>query len=65
MTRIDLDATLPDIAYMHVFTGIKQVHALVKSLQQFAKDCGHAQPLMIGIDQENGQRILPRILFFF
>ncbi|KAG6370719.1 hypothetical protein JVT61DRAFT_11105 [Boletus reticuloceps] len=35
-------------------TGIKQVHGLVKSLQQFAKDCGHTRPLMIGIDQENG-----------
>ncbi|KAG8215270.1 glycoside hydrolase family 3 protein [Butyriboletus roseoflavus] len=33
---------------------IKQVHGLVKSLQQFAKDCGHTRPLMIGIDQENG-----------
>ncbi|KAF9219338.1 glycoside hydrolase family 3 protein [Gyrodon lividus] len=30
-----------------------QVHRLVRSLQQFAKDCGHTQPLMIGIDQEN------------
>ncbi|KAF8438655.1 hypothetical protein L210DRAFT_3646904 [Boletus edulis BED1] len=35
-------------------TSIKQVHGLVKSLQQFAKDCGHTRPLMIGIDQENG-----------
>ncbi|KAG9311024.1 glycoside hydrolase family 3 protein [Chiua virens] len=33
---------------------IKQVHELVQSLQRFAKDCGHVQPLMIGIDQENG-----------
>ncbi|KAF9238382.1 glycoside hydrolase family 3 protein [Melanogaster broomeanus] len=33
---------------------VKQVHGLVRSLQQFAKDCGHIQPLMIGIDQENG-----------
>ncbi|KAF8553626.1 glycoside hydrolase family 3 protein [Imleria badia] len=33
---------------------IKQVHELVKNLQQFAKDCGHTRPLMIGIDQENG-----------
>lgn len=34
--------------------GVKQVHALVKSLQQCAKDAGHRHPLMIGIDQENG-----------
>ncbi|KIJ60448.1 glycoside hydrolase family 3 protein [Hydnomerulius pinastri MD-312] len=33
---------------------VKQVHGLVRSLQQFAKECGHTQPLMIGIDQENG-----------
>ncbi|KAH0834019.1 hypothetical protein J3R83DRAFT_11255 [Lanmaoa asiatica] len=40
---------------------IKQVHGLVKSLQ-FAKDCGHTRPLMIGIDQENDQHILPLYL---
>src|ERR1700709_1454822 len=34
--------------------GVKQVHSLVQSLQQCAKDAGHRQPLMIGIDQENG-----------
>ncbi|OAX40768.1 glycoside hydrolase [Rhizopogon vinicolor AM-OR11-026] len=33
---------------------VKQVHALVQSLQQCAKDAGHRYPLMIGIDQENG-----------
>ncbi|KAG2152804.1 glycoside hydrolase superfamily [Suillus clintonianus] len=33
---------------------VKQVHALVQSLQQCARDAGHAHPLMIGIDQENG-----------
>ncbi|KAG2076449.1 glycoside hydrolase [Suillus decipiens] len=33
---------------------VKQVHALVQSLQQCAKDAGHRHPLMIGIDQENG-----------
>ncbi|KIJ18197.1 beta-N-acetylhexosaminidase [Paxillus involutus ATCC 200175] len=33
---------------------VKQVHGLVRSLQQFARDCGHTRPLMIGIDQENG-----------
>ncbi|KIK93761.1 glycoside hydrolase family 3 protein [Paxillus rubicundulus Ve08.2h10] len=33
---------------------VKQVHGLVRSLQQFAKDCGHTRPFMIGIDQENG-----------
>ena len=34
------------------------MHGLVKGLQQFAKDCGHTRPLMIGIDQENGQYML-------
>ncbi|KAG1728846.1 glycoside hydrolase superfamily [Suillus paluster] len=33
---------------------VKQVHALVQSLQQCARDAGHRYPLMIGIDQENG-----------
>ncbi|PCH43060.1 glycoside hydrolase family 3 protein [Wolfiporia cocos MD-104 SS10] len=33
---------------------IAQVNALVCQLQQLAKDAGHARPLMIGIDQENG-----------
>lgn len=33
---------------------VKQVHALVQSLQQCARDAGHVNPLMIGIDQENG-----------
>lgn len=33
---------------------VKQVHALVQSLQQCARDAGHRHPLMIGIDQENG-----------
>ncbi|KAH7882140.1 glycoside hydrolase family 3 protein [Phlebopus sp. FC_14] len=33
---------------------VKQVHALVRSLQQFARDSGHSKPLMIGIDQEHG-----------
>lgn len=33
---------------------VKQVHALVQSLQQCARDAGHMHPLMIGIDQENG-----------
>ena len=42
---------------------MKQVHGLVKSLQQFAKDCGHTQPLMIGIDQEGGQHISYTILY--
>ena len=34
---------------------IEQVHGLVKKLQRLAKEAGHAQPLMIGIDQENGE----------
>lgn len=34
--------------------GFEQVHKLVYDLQQLAKDSGHEQPLMIGIDQENG-----------
>ncbi|KAG0707210.1 glycoside hydrolase superfamily [Suillus ampliporus] len=33
---------------------VKQVHGLVQSLQQCARDAGHRHPLMIGIDQENG-----------
>ncbi|KAG1803186.1 glycoside hydrolase superfamily [Suillus subaureus] len=33
---------------------VKQVHTLVQSLQQCARDAGHKHPLMIGIDQENG-----------
>lgn len=33
---------------------IAQMHQLVQSLQQLAKDSGHARPLMIGTDQENG-----------
>ncbi|KAI0651279.1 glycoside hydrolase [Trametes meyenii] len=33
---------------------IAQVYRLVGQLQQLAKDAGHARPLMIGIDQENG-----------
>ncbi|KAG2143423.1 glycoside hydrolase superfamily [Suillus bovinus] len=33
---------------------MKQVHTLVQSLQQCARDAGHMYPLMIGIDQENG-----------
>ncbi|KIN92795.1 glycoside hydrolase family 3 protein, partial [Pisolithus tinctorius Marx 270] len=32
---------------------VKQVHQLVQSLQQLAKESGHPRPLMIGIDQEN------------
>ncbi|KAF9650125.1 glycoside hydrolase family 3 protein [Thelephora ganbajun] len=32
----------------------EQVHKLVHDLQQLAKDSGHEQPLLIGIDQENG-----------
>lgn len=36
------------------FKGITQVHTLTRRLQQIAKDAGHATPLLIGIDQENG-----------
>ncbi|KAJ6610465.1 glycoside hydrolase superfamily [Mycena sp. CBHHK59/15] len=32
----------------------KQIRALVRELQTLAKDSGHAKPLLIGIDQENG-----------
>ncbi|TFK96145.1 glycoside hydrolase [Pterulicium gracile] len=31
-----------------------QVHRLIHELQALAKESGHARPLMIGIDQENG-----------
>ena len=34
---------------------IQQVHGLVQKLQRVAKDAGHERPLMIGIDQENGE----------
>ncbi|KAG1774693.1 glycoside hydrolase family 3 protein [Suillus placidus] len=37
----------------HVGHCVEQVHALVQSLQQCARDAGHRHPLMIGIDQEN------------
>ncbi|KAI8972552.1 glycoside hydrolase [Trametes punicea] len=33
---------------------IAQVHRIVQELQLLAKEAGHARPLMIGIDQENG-----------
>ena len=33
---------------------IEQVHSLIQKLQRIAKDAGHERPLMIGIDQENG-----------
>ncbi|KAJ7291066.1 glycoside hydrolase family 3 protein [Mycena rebaudengoi] len=32
----------------------RQTRALVRELQTLAKDAGHAKPLLIGIDQENG-----------
>lgn len=35
--------------------GIPQVHTLIQSLQKAAHSAGHAQPLLIGIDQENGK----------
>ena len=35
-------------------TDIEQVHGLIQKLQRIAKDAGHERPLMIGIDQENG-----------
>lgn len=38
-----------------IISGIAQVHRLVHELQALAKDAGHARPLMIGIDQENGE----------
>ncbi|KAH9061951.1 glycoside hydrolase [Lactarius vividus] len=42
------------ISAAYVWTGAKQVHALVQKLQQIAKSAGHERPLMIGTDQENG-----------
>ncbi|KAH8115153.1 glycoside hydrolase [Phellopilus nigrolimitatus] len=33
---------------------IPQLYKLIQSLQQIAKDAGHSQPLLVGIDQENG-----------
>jgi hypothetical protein len=35
--------------------GVSQVHAIILELQQIAKDSGHERPLLIGIDQENGE----------
>jgi|SRR5882762_3387453 len=35
--------------------GVSQVHAIIRELQQIAKDSGHERPLLIGIDQENGE----------
>ncbi|KAF8586988.1 glycoside hydrolase family 3 protein [Ramaria rubella] len=35
-------------------TDIPHLRKLIADLQAVAKDAGHAQPLMIGIDQENG-----------
>lgn len=43
---INRDYTSPDPA---------QVHRLIHELQALAKESGHARPLMIGIDQENGE----------
>ncbi|EJD01364.1 glycoside hydrolase [Fomitiporia mediterranea MF3/22] len=40
--------------YVGIYQGIPQLHNLIQRLQQLAKDSGHAQPLLIGIDQENG-----------
>ena len=37
--------------------GAEQVYGVVQRLQQIAKDAGHESPLMIGIDQENGERV--------
>lgn len=33
---------------------VGQVASLVRKLQSIAKEAGHARPLLIGIDQENG-----------
>ncbi|TQV90779.1 beta-N-acetylglucosaminidase [Cordyceps javanica] len=40
-----------------------QLRALCRDLQQLARDAGHARPLLIGIDQENGlvTRISPPV----
>ena len=35
--------------------GVSQVHAIIWELQQIAKDSGYERPLLIGIDQENGE----------
>lgn len=36
---------------------IAQVHNLTQALQKLARDAGHARPLMIGTDQENGSSL--------
>ncbi|THH16289.1 hypothetical protein EW146_g4327 [Bondarzewia mesenterica] len=36
----------------------EQTHGMIQKLQKIAKDAGHEQPLMIGIDQENGEIII-------
>ena len=36
-------------------SGFEQVHAITNELQSLARDAGHERPLMIGIDQENGE----------
>jgi beta-N-acetylhexosaminidase len=38
--------------------GAAQTRKLVLDLQKIAKDAGHETPLLIGIDQENGE-LLP------
>ena len=35
-----------------------QLHALIRNLQEIAKESGHEHPLLIGIDQENGARLV-------
>ena len=34
-----------------------QTKRLINELQQIAKDVGHAKPLLIGTDQENGKSL--------
>ena len=41
---------------------IPHLRALISGLQQIARDSGHDQPLMIGIDQENGASLIESTL---
>lgn len=38
--------------------GAAQTRKLVLDLQKIAKDAGHERPLLIGIDQENGEQLV-------
>ncbi|KAL5527463.1 hypothetical protein ACEPAG_6254 [Sanghuangporus baumii] len=42
------------IIFKRNIQSLPQLHKLIRSLQNLAKESGHSQPLSIGIDQENG-----------